>query len=64
MNGMQAGPGGTIVYFASNDCAVELSRVAGAGGQVLQEKMSIAEYGFVALCIDTEGNTIGLHSMK
>ena len=60
----QPGTGGTLVYFACEDCSVEISRVAAAGGKVLQEKMSIGEYGFCGTCIDTEGNTIGFYSMK
>jgi predicted enzyme related to lactoylglutathione lyase len=36
--------------------------VAGAGGTVLKPKMSIGSYGFMSLVLDTEGNTIGLHS--
>jgi predicted enzyme related to lactoylglutathione lyase len=35
---MQPGSGGTLVYFASDDCSVELSRVANAGGTLLQDK--------------------------
>ena len=58
------GPGGTLVYFYADDCAVELSRVEGAGGKVIAEKMSLGEYGFCAIAEDTEGNHIGLHSMK
>ncbi|OED41597.1 lactoylglutathione lyase [Chromatiales bacterium (ex Bugula neritina AB1)] len=61
-----AGPvtGGTIVYFGVNDCAVEESRVIGAGGKVIKPKMSIGEYGFVSVCMDTEGNLFGLSSMQ
>jgi predicted enzyme related to lactoylglutathione lyase len=61
-----AGPvtGGTIVYFGVEDCAVEESRVAGAGGQVVNPMMSIGKYGFVSVCMDTEGNLFGLSSMK
>ena len=58
------GSGGTIVYFACEDCAIEISRVEKAGGQVLQEKFPIGNYGFCGICLDTEGNTIGFHSMK
>jgi uncharacterized protein len=29
---------------------------------VLQPKMAIGEYGFIAVCMDTEGNPIGLYS--
>lgn len=61
---MQPGSGGTLVYFTCDDCSVEISRVANAGGMVLQEKMPIGEHGFCAIATDTEGNTIGFHSMN
>jgi hypothetical protein len=64
MEGFTPGAGGTLIYFSCEDCGVEASRVAAAGGQVFKEKFSIAPYGFIALIIDTEGNMIGLHSMK
>lgn len=64
MQDFPAGGGSTIVYFSCEDCANEESRVAAAGGQVHQQKMSIGEYGFVSLVSDTEGNMIGLHSLK
>jgi predicted enzyme related to lactoylglutathione lyase len=59
-------PGGNsvLVYFHSADCAAEEARIAGAGGRVQRPKISIGNYGFVALGIDTEGNMFGLHSMK
>lgn len=55
---------GTIVYFNCDDCGVEISRVEAAGGSVIKAKESIGEYGYMALFTDTEGNTIGLHSVK
>ncbi len=64
MNGMSPGTGGTLVYFQSEDCAVEEKRVEAAGGKVEQPKMSLGEHGFCSVCIDTEGNRFGLHSMK
>lgn len=64
MPGFDAGGNSTLVYFACDDCAVEESRVVGAGGQVQRAKMSIGEYGFISLAIDTEGNMIGMHSLK
>ena len=64
MDGFRPGAGGTLIYFTCEDCGVEASRVAAAGGQVFRDKFSIAPYGFIALLIDTEGNMIGLHSMK
>lgn len=56
--------GGTIVYFGVEDCAVEESRVEDLGGKVINPKMSIGEYGFVSVCMDTEGNLFGLSSMQ
>jgi len=61
--GVQSG-GSTMVYFACDDCAVEGARVTGAGGRVHRDKMSIGEYGFIVLAVDTEGNMFGLHSTK
>jgi predicted enzyme related to lactoylglutathione lyase len=64
---MEGGPSGgntTLVYFKCEDCAVEAARAAEHGGRVVKEKMSIGKYGFIALVSDTEGNMIGLHSMR
>lgn len=63
MTGCPSG-GSTLVYFSCEDCAVEAARAAASGGKVLQEKMPIGEYGFIALISDTEGNSIGLHSLR
>jgi uncharacterized protein len=62
--GMASTPGGTMVYFGCEDCAVEGGRVVSAGGRIQREKLSIGEYGHIVLAIDTEGNLIGLHSMS
>jgi predicted enzyme related to lactoylglutathione lyase len=64
MEGGPSGGSGTIVYFASDDCASEAGRVQTAGGKLMKDKFSIGPYGFIALAIDPEGNTIGFHSMK
>jgi predicted enzyme related to lactoylglutathione lyase len=64
MEGCPSGPGGTLVYFSTVDCAVEAARAGANGGQVVREKFSIGEWGFIALVTDTEGNMIGLHSMQ
>jgi len=64
MEGGPIGGNATVVYFSCEDCAVEASRVAGAGGRVEKSKMSIGEYGFIALVRDPDGNMIGLHSMQ
>ncbi len=64
MAGVPSGGNSTLVYFISEDCAVEEGRVEGAGGSVFRSKMSIGPHGFISLCTDTEGNMFGLHSMK
>jgi len=62
--GVPSGGNSTLVYFACEDCAVEGARVAAAGGTIHREKLSIGEYGFIVLAVDTEGNMIGLHSLQ
>lgn len=57
------GPGGSMVYFSCDDCAVEAGRAEAAGGAIVAPKYSIGEHGFVSVISDTEGNMIGLHSM-
>lgn len=64
MDGVSPGGGGTVVYFACDDCAVEQGRVEKAGGKVFRPKFSIGQYGHCALVTDAEGNLIGLHSMQ
>ena len=64
---MENGPSGgncVLVYFMCTDCAIEAARAVSYGGQIVREKMSIGQYGFIALIRDSEGNMIGLHSMQ
>jgi predicted enzyme related to lactoylglutathione lyase len=62
MEGKDSG-GGTIVYFSCADCADEEGRAAANGGEVIKNKFSIGQYGFISLVRDTEGNIIGFHSL-
>ena len=64
MEGFKSGGNSTIIYFSCVDCAVESARAAKSGGKIFKEKFSIGEYGFISLVHDTEGNLIGLHSLK
>jgi len=64
MDGVKAGGNSVLVYFSCTDCAVEAARVVKAGGRLQREKMSIGQYGHIALAFDTEGNMFGLHSMQ
>ncbi len=64
MDGFKAGNNSTIVYFQSEDCAIEEARIEASGGKVIKPKMPLGEYGNMVLASDTEGNMIGVHSMK
>lgn len=64
MAGVASGGNSTLVYFGCEDCAVEAGKAARAGGKIQQPKTSIGQYGHMALIRDTEGNLVGLHSMK
>ena len=64
MSGVAAGGNSTLIYFSCEDCAEEAARISSAGGKIQEEKTSIGEYGFIVLAFDTEGNMIGLHSLK
>lgn len=58
------GVGGTLVYFSVEDCSVQESRIIAANGKIVRSKFSIGESGWVTLCVDTEGNMLGLNSMN
>jgi predicted enzyme related to lactoylglutathione lyase len=54
----------TLIYFETENCLAEEERIEQSGGKVVQPKMKIGEFGFITIFIDTEGNTVGLHSRK
>ncbi|MCU0402784.1 MAG: VOC family protein [Algoriphagus sp.] len=57
------GAAGALIYFSSEDCELELSKVNDAGGQVLIPKRMIApDIGYMGVFLDSEGNRIALHS--
>ena len=64
MPGFGSSGNAILVYFSCADCATEAAKAVQSGGKVEKEKMSIGQYGYIALVIDTEGNRIGLHSMQ
>jgi hypothetical protein len=64
MKGFPSGGNSTIVYFSCADCSIEEKRAVKFGGSIEKKKFSIGEYGFISLVFDTEGNMIGLHSLK
>ena len=55
---------GPLVYLNANpDVQIVLDKVTAAGGQILVPKMSVGQYGSMAVFIDTEGNRVALHSV-
>lgn len=64
MPGFSSGKNSILIYFSCEDCEKESGLVPEAGGKIEKPKFSIGEYGFISLVYDTEGNMIGLHSMK
>lgn len=65
-DGVTPGTTGSTVYLkAGNDLSTALGRVEAAGGKILHPKTLIKEaWGYFAIILDTEGNTVGLHSPK
>lgn len=55
---------GVVIYFSVDDIEAVLGKAVENGGKILVPKMAIGEYGFIGHFIDTEGNRLGLHSMK
>jgi uncharacterized protein len=63
-DGVTPGTAGSTIYLkAGNDLSAALGRVAAAGGKILHPKTFIKEgLGYFAIILDTEGNSVGLHS--
>jgi len=56
---------GTRVYLNCEGKLDEvINRVEQAGGKIVNPKFSIGDPGWIAIIRDSEGNSIGLHSMK
>jgi predicted enzyme related to lactoylglutathione lyase len=57
---------GTLIYLnADNDMEGMLEKVKSAGGEILTPKTKLNDQlGFLTVFLDTEGNRIGLHSLK
>ena len=57
--------GAKVYLSAGEDLAVVLDRVEDAGGTIAVPKTQISpQFGYMAAFIDTEGNWVGLHSLK
>ena len=63
-DGVTPGTSGSTIYLkAGADLSLALGRVAAAGGKVLHPKTFIKEgWGYFAIILDSEGNSVGLQS--
>jgi len=63
--GRKPSPDGIRIYF---NCEGKLDEVLGrvelVGGKIIKQKHNIGKLGWVALIKDTEGNIVGLHSLR
>jgi predicted enzyme related to lactoylglutathione lyase len=55
---------GTRVYLSVESVDDVLARVVKAGGKIAQAKYSIGKPGYIAVIEDSEGNVVGLNSLK
>jgi predicted enzyme related to lactoylglutathione lyase len=54
---------GALTYFHAPDMKETEKKIQQNGGKVFKPKFSIGQWGYIAICEDSEGNRIGLHSM-
>lgn len=64
MEAIKPSTNGSLIYFGCEDCKVLENRAAENGAEIIQAKMTIGEHGFISIIKDTEGNSIGFHSLK
>ncbi|MBI4117551.1 MAG: VOC family protein [Parcubacteria group bacterium] len=63
--GFEPGEQGVRIYLNCEGMIDEvLEKTEKAGGKISKGRLSIGENGFIAFIVDSEGNFIGLHSMK
>lgn len=56
---------GALAYLnCDGELEAVLARVPGAGGRVVLPRTDIGAPGFIAVILDTEGNSVGLHSER
>lgn len=58
------GPAGIINYFGVESIDATVKKVVDCGGKIITGKQEIPGWGFLAVCVDTEGNTFGLFEEK
>jgi predicted enzyme related to lactoylglutathione lyase len=65
MKGREPSLHGGLGYLDCGQALEEtLARVPKAGGKVVMPRTDIGPPGFIAIIVDTEGNSVGLHSPR
>ncbi|MBL7753767.1 MAG: VOC family protein [Bacteroidota bacterium] len=60
---LKPGTTGALIYLNPFSTLSEaVHKVQAAGGQVLADQIPLGKFGYAAICMDTEGNKIGLLS--
>ena len=49
-----------VNYFGVKSIDAAIKQVRSLGGSILMDKMAVPKMGYLANCLDTEGNTFGL----
>jgi len=49
-----------VNYFGVKSIDAAIQQVKNLGGRMLSDKMAVPTMGYLANCVDTEGNTFGL----
>jgi predicted enzyme related to lactoylglutathione lyase len=49
-----------VNYFGVKSIDAAIQQVKSLGGRILSDKMTVPSMGYLANCVDTEGNTFGL----
>ncbi|MCG7841102.1 MAG: VOC family protein [Methanomassiliicoccales archaeon] len=60
MGKRQEGDSGMVNYFGVDSIDSYVKKLERLGGKVLMPRNEIPGYGFLAVCLDTEGNKFGL----
>ena len=53
----------TVNTISVPSCEEYLTRIEAAGGKAVTQRMTVPGVGFMAYCIDTEGNVFGIMQM-
>jgi len=60
MGKRQEGDSGMVNYVGVDSIERCIMKVQSLGGKVLMPRAEVPGYGFLAVCVDTEGNRFGL----